>query len=352
MISFLLMLDLRKWILCIQGLLILFVSFYPLPAFSHRANDLYREAVSAIHDKNLQQADSLLQQAIKEFPAFSEAHHLFGMVQYQLTQDPNKAIPALKQAVNLNPNLVQAQYDLGLLYLNQKHMEKAQQTIQQALTIYPRFWEARLTLAKIYDQRGETSKAITEYETVLTQQPEASDALYHLAYHLMRNDGTQAQELLTRLTKHDPQHAEGWYLLGRLAEQHQQFDEATSAYHSVIENNPDHTEAHYNLGFLYQQHNQPQKAIAHFQRVIQLNPTDAEAYFNLGVLLVSQNQFDQAEEAYQKGLELQPQSVEGQFNVGAFYEFHKEDLEQAQKHYQKYIDLGGKDLRIKQLFHE
>jgi len=72
----------------------------------------------------------------------------------------------------------------------------------------------------------------------------------------------------------------------------------------------------------------------------------------LGVLLVSQHQFDQAEEAYHKGLELQPQSVEGQFNVGAFYEFHKEDLEQAQKHYQKYLDLGGKDLRIKQLFHE
>jgi len=70
------------------------------------------------------------------------------------------------------------------------------------------------------------------------------------------------------------------------------------------------------------------------------------------VLLVSQHQLDQAEEAYQKGLELQPQSVEGQFNVGAFYEFHKEDLEQAQKHYQQYIDLGGKDLRINQLFQE
>jgi tetratricopeptide (TPR) repeat protein len=80
-----------------------------------------------------------------------------------------------------------------------------------------------------------------------------------------------------------------------------------------------------------------------------LNPADSEAFFNLGVILVSQKQFDQAEEAYQKGLALQPNSVEGQFNIGAFYEFHKEDLEQAKKHYQKYVDLGGTDQRIQKL---
>jgi tetratricopeptide (TPR) repeat protein len=249
----------------------------------------------------------------------------------------NTAIPALQQAVKLNANFVQARYDLGLLFLKQEQIEEAQQQFLQALTLYPGFWEARLTLAKIYDQRGETSKAIKEYETVLTQQPEARDALYNLAYHLMRNDETQAKELLTRLTKHDPQHAEGWYLLGRLAEQHQQFDEATSAYHSVIENNPDHAAAHYNLGYLYQQQDQLSKALLHFQRVTELNPTDAEAYYNLGVILVSQKQFDQAEEAYQRGIALQPNSAEGQFNIGTFYEFHKEDLEQAKKHYQKYV---------------
>jgi tetratricopeptide (TPR) repeat protein len=80
-----------------------------------------------------------------------------------------------------------------------------------------------------------------------------------------------------------------------------------------------------------------------------LNPADSEAYFNLGVLLVAENQFDQAEEAYQKGLALQPNSIEGQFNIGAFYEFHKEDLQKAKHHYQKYLDLGGTDQRLQEL---
>ena len=92
-------------------------------------------------------------------------------------------------------------------------------------------------------------------------------------------------------------------------------------------------------GFYFNSKTNRKKAIEHFQRVTQFNPTDAEAYFNLGVLFVTQNQLDHAEEAYNKGIELQPNSVEGQFNVGAFYEFHKQNLQKAKYHYQKYLEL-------------
>ena len=92
-----------------------------------------------------------------------------------------------------------------------------------------------------------------------------------------------------------------------------------------------------------------QKAIEHFQRVTELQPSDTEAYVNLGVLLVREKQFNKAEDVYQKSLELEPDSVEGQFNMGAFYEFHKENLEQAKMHYQKYLALGGTDNRIQEL---
>ena len=64
---------------------------------------------------------------------------------------------------------------------------------------------------------------------------------------------------------------------------------------------------------------------------------------------MSQNQLGHAEEACNKGIELQPHSVEEQFNVGAFYEFHKQDLQKAKYHYQKYLDLGGTDQRIQEL---
>ena len=168
----------------VSFIIIVLLGFWPMFVLSHPAGDLYQQALSAIQDKHLQHAESLLEQAITEFPSYAEAHHLLGMVQYQRAQDPTIAILALKQAVKLNPNFAQAHYDLGLLLLKQEQTDEAQEQLQHTLTLYPGFWKARLTLGKMYDQRGETDRAVQEYEAVLTQQPSASEALYLLAYHL------------------------------------------------------------------------------------------------------------------------------------------------------------------------
>ncbi|MDH4195674.1 MAG: tetratricopeptide repeat protein, partial [Nitrospirota bacterium] len=156
------------------------VLLWPLPALSHEAGNLYREALVAVESQDFKKAKPLLEQAIQEFPAFAEAHHLYGLVEFQLTQQPERAIPALQQAIQLYPNLAQAQYDLALLFIKQEKMKEAQNAVQQALNIYPRFWEARLTLAKLFDQLALTNQATQEYQTVLTQQPLQPEALYNL----------------------------------------------------------------------------------------------------------------------------------------------------------------------------
>ena len=164
-----------------QGMLFGLFLLWPSPVMSHEAGDLYREAVAAVEHQHFNKAKLLLEQAIQEFPAFAEAHHLFGLVEFQLTQQPDQAIPALQQAIRLSPNLAQAQYDLALLFIKQSDMQKAQEAAQQALLIYPRFWQARLTLAKLFDQLFLTRQAIQEYRSVLTQQPFQAEALYNLA---------------------------------------------------------------------------------------------------------------------------------------------------------------------------
>jgi tetratricopeptide (TPR) repeat protein len=138
-----------------------------LPAWGHQAGNFYREALSAAENQDFNKAKLLLEQAIQEFPAFAEAHHLYGLVQFQLTLQPEHAIPSLQQAIRLNPNLAQAQYDVALLLIKQGNMKEAQNAVQQALNIYPRFWEARLTLAKLFDQMALRNQAIEEYQKVL-----------------------------------------------------------------------------------------------------------------------------------------------------------------------------------------
>ena len=71
----------KKSLMSIMGLISFSVGFWPISGFGHQAGEFYHQAMEAIQDKNLHQAESLLQQSITEFPSYAEAHHLLGMVQ-------------------------------------------------------------------------------------------------------------------------------------------------------------------------------------------------------------------------------------------------------------------------------
>ena len=73
------------WI--IQSTVLISVCFWPISGYGHQAGELYQKALEALHNKSLKQAESLLQEAIKEFPSYAKAYHLLGLVQYQRTQD-------------------------------------------------------------------------------------------------------------------------------------------------------------------------------------------------------------------------------------------------------------------------
>ena len=137
--------------------------------------------------------------------------------------------------------------------------------------------------------------------------------------------------------------------MGRIAERRNRFEEAVAAYHRAVTIDPRHRDAHYNLAFLHQQTGNVDQAIEHFQAVTQLDPQNPEAHLNLGVLLAGNGQIEQAEHEYLTALDLDPNLAETYYNLGIFYEFHKQDLDQALQYYREYLERGGEDERIRRL---
>jgi len=70
---------------------------------------------------------------------------------------------------------------------------------------------------------------------------------------------------------------------------------------------------------------------------------------NLGVLYANLDLLDQAEQEYQSAISLKPKLVEAYYNLGVFYEFYRKDTGRALTQYQKYVQLGGNDERVKKL---
>ena len=153
---------------------LLIVIYWPFTSWAHEAQNLYNQALSQIQQQKFSQAAQSLQQAIKEFPHFANAHHLLGVALFNGLNQPDKAIEHLEQAVSLHPNFARAYLDLGLVHEHAGNFQKAKLALQKATDIYPRYAEAQLNLAFVFDQMHATQEALGAYQAALTE-PEATD---------------------------------------------------------------------------------------------------------------------------------------------------------------------------------
>ena len=333
-----------------HGLLIIVLLSLPSVVFGHSAGLLYNDALSSFQAGDLAKTQEILRQVIAQFPRFAAAHHLLGLAYVQQTGKAENAITEIKQALELNPNFAQAYYDISLIFISQHQFDEAQSMLQKAHEIYPGFWEAQLVQAKLHEHTQAIEPAINEYKMVLDLKPHQEEALFRLAY-IYDQEGRmdEARALLIQLVETHPRHADGWYLLGRIAERQHTIPQAIHAYQKALQADSNNLNAHFNLGSLYQSQGKVGQAITQFQAVTNLNPDYGEARLYLGILFVENHQLDKAEQEYQLAQTLMPHRIDVAYNLGTFYEFHKKDLDRALEYYRSYLKLGGKDARIRRL---
>lgn len=94
---------------------------------------------------------------------------------------------------------------------------------------------------------------------------------------------------------------------------------------------------------------QEERALEDFTRAIQLNPAYGNAYFNRAMVLAARAQYRQAAEDLINAIRFRPQDPEPRLWLGRLYEekFEGKALE-ALEHYEKYVDLGGRDPEVRE----
>jgi tetratricopeptide (TPR) repeat protein len=96
--------------------------------------------------------------------------------------DPREAESLLRQALEADPNAVQASFQLGLIYARQKEYAKAIEAYGKAAELDPKFPDTLFNLAHVYAVTNEYQKAAGMYARVVALEPSYLDeALYNLA---------------------------------------------------------------------------------------------------------------------------------------------------------------------------
>jgi tetratricopeptide (TPR) repeat protein len=84
-----------------------------------------------------------------------------------------------------------------------------------------------------------------------------------------------------------------------------------------------------------------QKSISEWQEYLKYEPNSDEAYFYLGAGYQNQKQLDTAILNFEKCISLNPNNVLAHLNLGMLYDYHRNNLKQAEEHLRKAKELGG-----------
>ncbi len=312
------------------------------------------------------------------------------------------AITACKKAMEIDPNLANAHYNLGFAYREEGNDELA----KQEFALYDELLKQEgeyieipekptseeidkyITLGDNYFKEGKFDEAIIEYKKALEIKPR-DDILNKLGQAhqqkrlagkpeeqpakidtftskktldempgLEREQELSIEELYDRgisyydkgmidkaieefkeVLELDPDDIETHYHLGNAYADKEMFDEAISIYKKVIEKNPEFIDAYLSLSTLYLDMDMVDEAISLCNQAISANPDDSFLCFHLGEAYVRNEQYEEAITAFNKAISINPMDPETQYRLAeSYYETKQYDL--ALKHATQAEELG------------
>lgn len=98
-------------------------------------------------------------------------------------------------------------------------------------------------------------------------------------------DPEAARRAYLEAVEADPEMAEAWVNLGRLAHEAKDLSEAARLYERAVELERADSIAHYNLAVACEDLGRTKDAVDHYERAVELDPAFADAHWNLGRLL-------------------------------------------------------------------
>lgn len=208
---------------------------------------------------------------------------------HELRNDNSIASRAYSEALKIDPTLIPAHQNLGVIELQNRKHKKAKTHLQQAMLLDQQrlgklggikksgyYALDRESLTKSYNVSG------------ILEDMNGNFALARIYYNLILNMGENSPNVLSNI-------GYSYYLTGELSQ-------AENYYKKAINLDPRFKRAWTNLGLLYVRKNQYSRAIQTFKQVM----SDFEAYNDLGYFVMLDGHLDEAEYFFQKAIGLSP----------------------------------------------
>jgi choline-sulfatase len=196
-----------------------------------------------------------------------------------------KAIELYKRVLAVDPNVIDAWFNLGNLHSRLRRFPEAIGYFKRALELKPDYDLPVINMANAYRQMGNDAAALAGYEHYLTIDPTNAHVHYQIGeVYLDRGDETRAMQSFQEALRIDPREATALNALGVIAFQHGDAATAERYARQAIDIKKDVRLAHYNLALIAESRDDLSTAEAEYKKELELHPGAFKAAFNLGML--------------------------------------------------------------------
>ncbi len=253
-----------------------------------------------------------------------------------------RALARFRKAVEIDPNLWEAHYNLGVLLRRRGELDEAAAAFQRALAINPTASEPLLASAEVAYAQGELEEAAERLEALVARAPDDLAARVALAVTLRERERyqpalEQAREVLIR----DPSNVRALLEVGRIYRAREQYDVAQLVLGKALQltGEDDATlraEIQNEQGLLELDRGDTQAAFLAFDAAIALDASYKPARMNMGSVLLHAGDYAGAQAQYEAVLEQDRDDLSARVALGIAFRGQGE-MRKARREYERVL---------------
>jgi tetratricopeptide (TPR) repeat protein len=231
-----------------------------------------------------------------------------------------QAIRAFRHALDLDPTLVTARYDLGVAHFAVGQIDEARQALEDVLRRNPGHSFATYFLARVDLVEGQVDSAIRGFRKLLVAQKNVADELYYLgSAYFRKQDLPQAIHFLQKAATSTPADYRIHLLLGHAYRKADRMQEAAQAYALSEQYRSTYRRKSREILECNTLLNSHALELSLQQCRQLLDGVDPLKLVSFGVLLAERQLYDEAIPPLAKAAQLDPENFEPHFNLGLTY---------------------------------
>jgi tetratricopeptide (TPR) repeat protein len=275
-------------------------------------------------------------EAVQTDPQLAEAHYNLG-VAFAARGQIDRAISAFKEALEHNPKLYEAHFSLGRCYQRLDDAGRAYIHYDQACNARPQAAEPRYYMGLMHQSHGAHELAQRCFTDALRVEPtfvtpEIQDELVHRSeeevaqwYYRLSHDlkqqgySEEAERIYRALLQWRPQEFAAAYLLGNLLARSKRLDQAFEMFSSVPPNDKYHVDARIRMSTIVKLQGRATEAYKLLFDTARLHPNDGRLFINMGKLLYDMGRNQSAARALERAVQLLPSDAQSHYLLGFVY---------------------------------